>query len=99
MQGVNSRSHTAVCGEDTVIYTIKQQYLQEQLQGYENIEKLMNKIAKEKSNYHKLLDYEVKMKYNRKTKIEMLFNEKKDDDWTFYMSTKRATIKKKIDSR
>jgi hypothetical protein len=39
------------------------------------------------------------MKYNSRTKIEVLFHENKEHDWTFYMSTKRATIKKKMDSR
>lgn len=38
------------------------------------------------------------MKYNNKTKIEMLFNERKDEEWTYYLSTKRATMKKKLKS-
>ena len=54
----------------------------------------MKKIALEKHNYHKLLNYEIKLKYNTKTKIEKLFHEVKYEKWTYYMSLKRTCLKK-----
>jgi hypothetical protein len=55
----------------------------------------MKKIANEKRNYYDILNLEAKFKYNNIAKIEVLYNKLKDAEWTYYMSIKRATIKKK----
>ena len=49
----------------------------------------MIKIAQEKNNYYQILKNELKTKYKSKRSLELLYNDKKNDQWTFYISLKR----------
>lgn len=49
----------------------------------------MLKIAEEKNNYYMVLKEELRSKYKSKRSQEKVFYEKKDDQWTFYISLKR----------
>ena len=48
----------------------------------------MIKIAEEKNKYYQVLKEELKIKYRSKRGLEQLYNDKKEDEWTFYMSLK-----------
>jgi hypothetical protein len=54
----------------------------------------MYKIAKEKENYYSIIKDEIKKKYKNKVLAKMLYEEKKGDEWTHYMSIKRKRLKK-----
>lgn len=54
----------------------------------------MIKIAEEKNNYYQVLKDELAQKYKSKRAQEQIFNEKKDNQWTFYISLKRQMVKK-----
>lgn len=49
----------------------------------------MVKIAEEKQKYYMVLNEELKKKYKPKRQMEQLFHDKKNDEWTSYMSLKR----------
>ena len=92
---VKTRTHTCVCYEDCILYTLHYNHLIDNLQGFGKLNDLMRKIATEKKNYYDVLNLEMKLKYNNNAKVEVLFNKCKKQIWTDYMSTKRATMKKK----
>jgi hypothetical protein len=48
------------------------------------METLMYSIASEKYKYYAILVSELKNKYAHKQRIEMLYEQKKDDEWTNY---------------
>jgi CRP-like cAMP-binding protein len=83
------RSHTAVCQEDCQVYTIKNDVLLERLEKFESIKSIMLQIAEEKQKYYIVLNEELKKKYKSKRHVEDLYLDKKNDEWTFYMSLKR----------
>ena len=62
------------------------------------METLMYSIASEKYKYYAILVSELKNKYAHKQRIEMLYEQKKDDEWTNYQSIKRKMVKKAMNS-
>lgn len=54
----------------------------------------MIKIAEEKNNYYQILRDELRIKYKSKKALEKLYHDKKDDQWTTYISLKRQMVKK-----
>lgn len=49
----------------------------------------MVQIAEEKNKYYQVLKEELKIKYRSRRALETLYNDRKEDEWTFYMSLKR----------
>lgn len=68
--------------------------LQESLEKFESIKNIMLKIAEEKQKYFMVLNEELKKKYRSKRHVEDLYLDKKNDEWTYYMSLKRQMVKK-----
>lgn len=56
----------------------------------------MNSIAEEKQSYYKVLENEFEQKFKTKKAREKIYNDKKNDHWTFYISLKRKTVKKQM---
>lgn len=54
----------------------------------------MNRIANEKNNYYEVLKDELRLKYRSKRSLDQLYEDRKDDQWTFYISSKRQMVKK-----
>ena len=88
------RSITGICQGDCQIYAIKNNLLEECLEKNPKIKKTMIKIAQEKNNYYQILKEELKTKYKSKRSLEQLYQDKKNDQWTFYISLKRPMVKK-----
>ena len=63
--------------------------LDECLDKNNKIKKTMVKIAEEKQKYYEVLKDELRLKYKSKRQLEQLFNDKKDEQWTSYISLKR----------
>jgi len=55
----------------------------------------MLQIADQKAKYYNALREEIKSKYRSKREQEKLIKDKKNDEWTEYMSLKRRLVKKK----
>lgn len=54
-----------------------------------SIRQIMNRIANEKNNYYEVLKDELRLKYRSKRSLDQLYEDRKDDQWTFYISSKR----------
>ena len=54
----------------------------------------MLQIAEEKQKYYQALNEELKKKYKSKRHLEDLYLDKKNEEWTNYMSLKRQMIKR-----
>ena len=63
-------------------------------EGNEHLLQLMEGLANEKNNYFELLSNELMIKYRKMSNLEKLYNERKDDEFTFYMSLKEKMAKK-----
>ena len=88
------RSITGICQGDCQIYSIKNNSLEECMEKNERIKKTMIKIAEEKKNYYNVLKSELAQKYKSKRAQEAIFKDKKDDQWTTYISMKRKMVKR-----
>uniref|UniRef100_A0A7S3CPI6 Cyclic nucleotide-binding domain-containing protein n=1 Tax=Strombidium rassoulzadegani TaxID=1082188 RepID=A0A7S3CPI6_9SPIT len=88
------RSMSGICNGDCQIYSIKNNMLEECLEKNPEIKATMLKIAEEKNNYYYVLKDELRLKYKSKRTLEQLYQDKKDDQWTFYISLKRQMVKK-----
>lgn len=88
------RSITGICQGDCQIYAIKNNMLDECLDKNNKIKKTMVKIAEEKQKYYEVLKDELRLKYKSKRQLEQLFNDKKEEQWTSYISLKRQMVKK-----
>jgi hypothetical protein len=88
------RSMSGICNGDCQIYSIKSNMLEECLEKSPEIKRTMNKIADEKNKYYQVLKEELRLKYKSKRALEQLYQDKKEDQWTFYISLKRQMIKK-----
>ena len=51
-------------------------------------------IADQKNKYNLMLKDDYRVKYKKNTALQQLFNSKKNEEWTFYMSLKRQMYKK-----
>ena len=87
------RSHTAICAEDCQLYTINNDQLKGILGEFQDIQKLMIEIAQQKQNLYLVINEKLKKKYKSRKLVEDLFHEKKDLDYTFYISLKRENMK------
>lgn len=56
----------------------------------------MNDIALEKQNYYDTIRDDMKKKYKNKVMTKILYEERKLDDRTFYMSIKRERFKSNL---
>jgi len=88
------RQMTAVCQQDCQIFSIKNNALEECLDKNNPIKSIMLKIAEEKNQYYQVLKQELSIKYKSERALEQLYHDKKDDEWTNYMSLKRQMVKK-----
>jgi hypothetical protein len=76
------------------VYTIKLATLDESLEKYKNIKRVMVSIAEQKTKYYTALKEEIKSRYRAKRDQEKLIKDKKHDEWTEYMSLKQKLVKK-----
>ena len=90
------RAYTCVCQQDSQLYSIKTSVLNDILASYKSIKSLMMQIATEKQNYYNIITDEIKKKYKNKVLVKMMWEEKKTDEWTEYMSIKRERLKKTL---
>jgi len=88
------RTTTAVAIQDSQVYSAKMSSLEESLEKYPSIRKIMNQIAEQKTKYYSALKEEIKIRYKAKRDQEKLIKDKRHDEWTEYMSLKRKLIKK-----
>lgn len=58
------------------------------------IRQMMKRIGSEKNNYYEVLKDELRLKYRSKRSLDQLYEDRKDDQWTFYISSKRQMVKK-----
>ena len=58
------------------------------------IRQMMKRIGNEKNNYYEALKDELRLKYRSKRSLDQLYEDRKDDQWTFYISSKRQMVKK-----
>ena len=58
------------------------------------IRQMMKRIGNEKNNYYEVLKDELRLKYRSKRSLDQLYEDRKDDQWTFYISSKRQMVKK-----
>lgn len=88
------RTSTAICQQDSQVYAIKNNTLEECFEKFDRIKQMMLKIAEEKTKYYHALKEEIKQKYRSKRDQEKVIKDKKSDEWTNYMSLKRNMVKK-----
>ena len=88
------RTISCICQGDCQIYSIKNSQLLECLEKNPSIKQMMMRIANEKNNYYEVLKDELRLKYRSKRALDMLYDDRKDDQWTFYISSKRQMVKK-----
>lgn len=85
---------TGICNGDCQIYSIKNVLLEGILEKFPEIKQKMQSIAEQKVKYYSVLKDELRLKYKSKRMLDQLYQDKKDDQWTFYISLKRHMVKK-----
>ena len=83
------RTLTGICEGDCQIYSIKKNALDEILEKNQKVKVVMYRVAKEKQKYYDALKEDLKVKFRSRKMLEELYNNKKDDNWTNYISLKR----------
>lgn len=89
-----NRSSTAICQTDCQLFSLNIAILNDCLSKHTHVKKTMHKIAVQKEKYYQVLKDELQLKYKKKAAQEQLINQKKNEEWTFYMSLKRQMVKK-----
>lgn len=96
LKAQSQRQYCAVCKIDSQLYSITCIVLEEILDRYPSVRKTMLTIAQEKQNYYETIMDDIKKKYRNKTFTKILYDERRDYQWTFYMSIKRERFKKNL---
>lgn len=90
----NYRTISSVIQGDSQLYSIKKKFLDESLITHPDIKKRMYDVAEQKHEYYETLKNELAKKYKNKVSQEQIYAEREEDQWTFYISSKRQMVKK-----